>query len=93
MHEPSVLSVAVLADLLQYSLIYIVYIVYVWCYTSQVLVPVFTFTFYIKMTFLLILHRKNIKFEGLLQNFKNVALFEIVVQTGISIQKIFVFFF
>jgi len=43
---------------------------------------------YIKMTFLLILHRKNIKFEGLLQNFKNVALFEIVVQTGISTQKI-----
>ena len=47
---------------------------------------------YIKMTFLLILHRKNIKFEGLLQNFKNVALFEIIVQTGISIQKNFVFF-
>jgi hypothetical protein len=42
---------------------------------------------YIKKTFLLIFHRKNKKFEGLLQNFKNVALFEIVVQTGISIQK------
>jgi hypothetical protein len=36
---------------------------------------------------------KNIKFEGLLQNFKNVALFEIIVQTGTSIQKNFVFFF
>jgi hypothetical protein len=46
---------------------------------------------YIKMTFLLILHRKNKKFEGLLQNFKNVALFEIVVQTGISIHKNFFF--
>ena len=39
------------------------------------------------MTFLLDLHSKIEKIEGLLQNFKNVALFEIVVRTGISIQK------
>ena len=30
---------------------------------------------------------KKQQFEGLLQNFKNVALFEIVVRTGISLQK------
>ena len=36
-----------------------------------------------KMTFLLVLHRKNKHFEGLFQNFKMTALFEIVVQTGI----------
>jgi hypothetical protein len=35
------------------------------------------------MTFLLVLHRKNKHFEGLFQNFKMIALFEIVVQTGI----------
>jgi hypothetical protein len=29
--------------------------------------------------------------EGLLQNFKNVALLQIILQTGISIHKIFVF--
>ena len=33
------------------------------------------------------------KFEGQFQNFKNVALFEVVVRTGISRQKIFGFYF
>jgi hypothetical protein len=42
--------------------------------------------------FLPVLHSKK-KFEGLLQNFKNVALFEIVVRTGISLQKSFGFYF
>ncbi len=37
------------------------------------------------MMFLLVLHRKNIFFEGLLQKFKNTPLFEIIVRTGISI--------
>jgi hypothetical protein len=45
------------------------------------------------MTISPVLHRKNKKFEGLLQNFKNVALFEIVVRTGISLQNIFGFYF
>ncbi len=44
-------------------------------------------------TFLPVLHSKNKTFEGLLQNFKNVALFEIVVRTGISLQKNFGFYF
>ncbi len=42
--------------------------------------------------FLPFLHEKNKIFEALLQNFKNVTLFEIVVQTGISVQKVSVFF-
>jgi hypothetical protein len=46
-----------------------------------------------KNTFLPVLHRKNKTFEGLLQNFKNVALFEIVVRTGISLQNISGFYF
>ena len=46
-----------------------------------------------KNTFLPVLHRKNKKLEGLLQNFMNVALFEIVVGTGISLHKIFGFYF
>ena len=44
-----------------------------------------------KMTYLLVLHRKNKIFEGLFQNFKITALFEIVVRTGILNHKIFVF--
>ncbi len=36
-----------------------------------------------KMTFLLVLHREKKNFEGLFQNFKITALFEIVVRTGI----------
>ncbi len=45
------------------------------------------------MTIFPVLHRKNKQFEGLLQNFKIVALFEIVVRTGISLQKNFGFYF
>jgi hypothetical protein len=37
--------------------------------------------------FLPVLHRKMKKFEGLLQNLKKIALFEIIVRTGISLQK------
>ena len=40
-----------------------------------------------KLTFLPVLHRKMKKIEGLLQNLKKIALFEIIVRTGISLQK------
>jgi hypothetical protein len=62
----------------------------------QVQVPVVPALCYMptcKNTFLPVLHRKTKKVVGLLQNFKNVALFEIVVRTGISLQKNFGFYF
>jgi hypothetical protein len=44
------------------------------------------------MTFLLVLHRKNKHFEGLFQNFKMTALFEIVVRQEYEIKKFWFFF-
>jgi hypothetical protein len=44
------------------------------------------------MSFLLVLHGQKQIIEGLFSKFKNIAHFEIVVRTGISVQKNFGFF-
>jgi hypothetical protein len=54
-------------------------------------VPVLCFMPTCKNTFFPVLHRKK-KIEGLLQNFKSISLFEIVVRTGISLPKIYGFY-
>jgi hypothetical protein len=84
-HEPSVFSVAVHEDKFKRSVIYIVYSAHLWCSRYAEAQTTGTGTcIYIKMTFLLVLHRGK-KIEGLLQNFKKTALFQIVVQSGTSL--------
>jgi hypothetical protein len=56
-------------------------------------VPVLCFMPTCKNTFFPVLDRKKNKIEGLLQNFKRIVLFEIVVRTGISLQQNFGFYF